>query len=836
MTRLLAFLLAIRATAAATQPGLFVRTWPNAGFGGPAADNSTIPTFADVAFPPASQVFSLDFQGSLVVPTTGQWNVSCDAQGGAFFLWLNDHLVCQSGNDPNTWGAYRGESVIPFAGPSERDARPASGQLPGTYFARATFAHPKPTATTAPPSIKVYWQQQKSGADPRALIPASAFVLDVPRAQRTRLAVQRGLLHGRWSTWEKGSVSAHALLPHGVVLQIGLCQISGNTCQEDGTKSMIDGDQIRLGPHAHDHSYTQLFFAAKGFNVSIETSQLGGVAGADFVALVTGAAVQAKGTNASDFAVVLIARMADDTLAGARWRLPGNVSVDRAAPGGAIVATPAGRGLAPVAVRGAKGLAPMQQPLDVRAPDYLLWQFGSGAGVAFSATATASPQRSLDEIAALVKKARAAELARYAAYGDLAEMKEASQSAMMWNFLFCPELPGPFAPVSRGWGNPWVIFDWDNIFGAYQLGLDAPALAYSQLAGVIKTKTAAGMVPNFWQPGGISYDRTEPMVGAKVLHELFAKNGDTWIVELLYGDLFDWADWFFRKRRLAPLGLIALGSTPGLPTTDVTNMQAARYESGLDNSPMYDGEFFNATGKDLMDLYDVGMSSMVAMELQALANLSVTAFDPPRTDDHALLTARLEELAGLIRDHLWDDASGAFVNKFSGNASFYRRVSPTSFYPLLARVASDDQARAMATGWLMNSSRFCIDPNGDVANNPASCWWGLPSINAADPAYPPLGYWRGFTWGPMAQLTYWALQQYDHVPAVRQGRRALATQMKGMLTNQWRRHHHICENFSPHSPALRAKNGEGDDCTGDHFYHWGALAGLLSIIEAGFYN
>ena len=32
-----------------------------------------------------------------------------------------------------------------------------------------------------------------------------------------------------------------------------------------------------------------------------------------------------------------------------------------------------------------------------------------------------------------------------------------------------------------------------------------------------------------------------------------------------------------------------------------------------------------------MELYDVGMSSMVAMELKALANLSVTAFDPPRT-------------------------------------------------------------------------------------------------------------------------------------------------------------------------------------------------------------
>ena len=27
-----------------------------------------------------------------------------------------------------------------------------------------------------------------------------------------------------------------------------------------------------------------------------------------------------------------------------------------------------------------------------------------------------------------------------------------------------------------------------------------------------------------------------------------------------------------------------------------------------------------------------------------------------------------------------------------------------------------------------------------------------------DPAFPPLGYWRGYVWGPMAQLVYWSLQ------------------------------------------------------------------------------
>lgn len=126
----------------------------------------------------------------------------------------------------------------------------------------------------------------------------------------------------------------------------------------------------------------------------------------------------------------------------------------------------------------------------------------------------------------------------------------------------------------------------DNIFGAYQLSLGSKELGYSQLSAVIKTKTAEGMVPNFWQPSTISYDRTEPIVGAKVLLEMFKRHKDMWIVELLFGDLYDWVAWFLRRRREPPLGLIVLGSDAGLPTTDTPNMQAARYESGLDNSPM----------------------------------------------------------------------------------------------------------------------------------------------------------------------------------------------------------------------------------------------------------
>ena len=134
----------------------------------------------------------------------------------------------------------------------------------------------------------------------------------------------------------------------------------------------------------------------------------------------------------------------------------------------------------------------------------------------------------------------------------------------------------------------------------------------------------------------------------------------------------------------------------------------------------------------------------------------------------------------------------------------------------------------MVSEWLLSPDHFCISPAGDFAGNADECYWGLPSIERSDAAYPPLGYWRGYVWGPMAQLTYWSLQAYDDEPSgvVRKGRRALVKQMGQLYLSQWRRHGHCCENYNPH------KNGT--ECTGMYFYHWGALNGFIGLLEGGF--
>lgn len=190
----------------------------------------------------------------------------------------------------------------------------------------------------------------------------------------------------------------------------------------------------------------------------------------------------------------------------------------------------------------------------------------------------------------------------------------------------------------------------------------------------------------------------------------------------------------------------------------------------------------------------------------------------------------------LVVENLWDEDYGAYVNRYnkpnSSSQPFLRRLSPTSFYALLLGEANgkgppEAHASRMVTDWLTNPKHFCISPSGNFSNNTDDCYWGLPSISADDPAFPKLGYWRGFVWGPMAMLTYWGLDEYAHVAEVKQSKEALCKQMNSLMLSQWHRHGHICENYSPHKDA--------SECTGQPFYHWGALTGFISLLDSGYY-
>ena len=79
---------------------------------------------------------------------------------------------------------------------------------------------------------------------------------------------------------------------------------------------------------------------------------------------------------------------------------------------------------------------------------------------------------------------------------------------------------------------------------------------------MVKSKTNQGFVPNTAASVNKAH-HSQPPVGSKILLEMYKKHNDTWMVQLLFDDLYDWNTWYNQSRRLAPLNMIALGAEEG---------------------------------------------------------------------------------------------------------------------------------------------------------------------------------------------------------------------------------------------------------------------------------
>jgi len=138
------------------------------------------------------------------------------------------------------------------------------------------------------------------------------------------------------------------------------------------------------------------------------------------------------------------------------------------------------------------------------------------------------------------------------------------------------------------------------------------------------------------------------------------------------------------------------------------------------------------------------------------------------------------------------------------------RLSPTNFYPMLAHVATPEQARIMIEKHLINPKEF----DGE---------WVIPSIARDDSGFKDQDYWRGRIWGPMNYLVYLGLSQYNEAGV----RGEFAQKSYKLFLKEWSARGHVHENYN-------AVLGTGDDvASSDRFYHWGALLGYVEYMEQG---
>jgi hypothetical protein len=321
-------------------------------------------------------------------------------------------------------------------------------------------------------------------------------------------------------------------------------------------------------------------------------------------------------------------------------------------------------------------------------------------------------------------------------------------------------------------------------------------------------------VPNYYcAHGAASLDRSMPPIGAYLIWKTQVANPDhDWLAKV-YRQLKVWHRVWMKTRDGNGNGLLEWGSNrepyyeyPQL-CTDIVDIrhsaQAAKWESGLDNSPMYDDVPFNEQTATL-ELDDVGLSSYYAMDCEALA--AMAAFLGKRKDA-AAYRREYDAIKRRINELLWDEQHGTYCNRhWDGRLS--QRWSPTSFFPLIAGVAPPERAERMIREHLLNEQEF----------------WGeyvIPSIARSDPAYPDNDYWRGRIWGPFNFLVAEGLRRYRFDDEAAE----LARKSLGVFMRNWRDDGGVYENYN-------ADTGRGADVwNAARLYHWGGLLALIAIEE-----
>jgi putative isomerase len=589
------------------------------------------------------------------------------------------------------------------------------------------------------------------------------------------LTIKKGLARG-WGTWESEDPLAQVHLPDGLSVSLILRRMDTGDYLSKPTMVTDKKDaQFRAGAHALDGSYSEADVSWRGTRVRVQSA----TEGDDLVLLLTRLGDAGRPVEAL-------------VTAGMLWGRPGSVSRDA---GGLTAALPAG------AVR----VFGTGREVDASGSATLDLEMKGKVGVS-----TGKP-RTTGEIEAIIGARRKALQDEAALHGDLAEAYGAIQASIGWSTIYEPQYDRVITTVSREW-NKWfggyVIFGWDNFFIPYACSLFNRELTYANFAEHMRSLTPGGFIPNVDETGGrSSWDRSQPPVGSLMLKEIYKRYGDRWILEASFDDLLSWNRWWPRNRMNGKL--LTWGSDlAGNPMNerDAHTKVAAAWESGMDDSPMYDDVPYDP-GKGIFEMQDVGLNGLYVADCSALADIADVL---GRRVEAAELRLRAEESSRAM-EALWNPAAGLYLNQRTDTGLASPRPTPTMFYPLLGRVPAPDRATQMVDQHLMNPVEF----GGEFV---------IPSIARNDPDYPRQHYWKGAVWPPLNFLVYLGLRNYD-LPVAR---RELAKKSMGIFLGEWKRKGFISENYS-------AITGTGDDprLTSTPFYAWCVLMGLMGFIEEG---
>jgi len=593
----------------------------------------------------------------------------------------------------------------------------------------------------------------------------------------TPAELNNSILSG-WNTWDNRSIMTHVLLPEGLALQLRFYDIPfKDSLVYAFTGNRVKGtEQVHTLAHTPDGSYTDFIMKWKTLKVRVQSA----VENSELYILVT------PEENVFNFGQVdLICTMLFDK--------PGQISR------GVNIHTAKlpGRNVDIFAVNASY----FRQKLD------------------HQAAYTTDPEADMDKVLQTVAAREGEYQSRVKIYAELAEVYNALQNAMNWLVVYDPQKNRAVTPVSRPWSYGWggskpggyVLFCWDNFFAAYMHSVESRDLAFNEAIQMCYEIDDLGFVPNYSAQNNLkSRDRSQPPVGSMMILEIYKKYPEKWFLEFVFPRLLTWNRWWKDNRDLD--GYLCWGSQPFEPVLNdrremVQNeFSAASNESGLDNTPMYDGVPFDSTSH-LLQIADVGLMGLYIGDCEALAEMADVLGRKAESDE---LRQRAKTYRNKLKS-MWDEKSGMFLNKRMDTGELSKSISPTNFYALIGKAATQEQAERMVKEHFYNPDEFWGE-------------WIIPSIARNDPGYTGMDYWRGSIWAPMNFLVYWGMRNYDLPKA----RRDLADKSRALLLKEWRQYGWVRENY-------HAETGANPEHRSELFYHWGALLGMINLLEYEMY-
>jgi putative isomerase len=579
-----------------------------------------------------------------------------------------------------------------------------------------------------------------------------------------------------WNTWNTRSVLSHVLLPECFAINLAIKDQSGKVLEESliGRDYYDTKEHVVPGPHAYDGSYTELELEWHNIVLRVQSATIN-----EELYILISPLKASRGDS-----LIITPRML--------WNRKGEIKLDQQM----IV------GHTPMKKISAYVNGNSQTSSSISIKTSLEKKIAISSGTS----------KSTELVEEIIKKAKTKFESDRKKFGKSEEVYNAMQTVLAWTTIYDPNNNRVINPVSRTFSPDWVLFGWDTYFAAYMLSLNNKELAYANAIAITKEITTRGFIPNNVQYGQKSEDRSEPQVGSIVVREIYRKYKEKWFLYEVYNELLSWNRWRAANRDID--GYLVHGTDPydygdikSRSATESGKMKAAKWESGMDNSPMWDDAGFDSVNHRML-MADVGLMSLYIADCQSLAEIATIL---EKADDAKELTDRAGKYSAKLQT-LWDDKFGLYLNKDMVTGKLSYRLTPTLFYPLLAKVPDQQQATRMMKEHFYNPNEF----------------WGeyiMPSVSRNDSAFKDNHYWRGRIWAPLNFLVYLGMRNYNLPDA----RKDMVEKSKNLLLKTWLSERHVCENY-------HAENGRGGEAEtwSDAFYHWGALLGFMDIIDRGY--